>query len=136
MYARGMSQRDISATIDDIYGFKLSAEQIFKITDYVLEEQEFWALDTRKREQTHLGADIRRTQGTRRSASRIHFYGRRVRAREERKGNFPGGRCLTLHCSLDSQFSKVCPDARLQGFHRPFEKNLRRTESQSLPRRI
>ena len=37
MYARGMSQRDISATIDDIYGFKLSAEQISKITDYVLE---------------------------------------------------------------------------------------------------
>ena len=27
MYARDMSQRDISATIDDIYGFKLSAEQ-------------------------------------------------------------------------------------------------------------
>ena len=37
-----MSQRDISATIDDIYGFKLSAEQISKITDYVLEEQENW----------------------------------------------------------------------------------------------
>ena len=30
----GMSQRDISATIDDIYGFKISAEQICKITDY------------------------------------------------------------------------------------------------------
>lgn len=42
MYARGMSQRDISATIDDIYGFKLSAEQISKITDYVLEEQQSW----------------------------------------------------------------------------------------------
>ena len=42
MYARGMSQRDISATIDDIYGFKLSAEQISKITDYVLDEQESW----------------------------------------------------------------------------------------------
>ena len=40
MYARGMSQRDISVTIDDIYGFKLSAEQISKITDYVLEEQQ------------------------------------------------------------------------------------------------
>lgn len=37
MYSRGMSQRDISATIDDIYGFKLSAEQISKITDFVLE---------------------------------------------------------------------------------------------------
>ena len=42
MYARGMSQRDISATIDDIYGFKLSAEQISKITDCVLEEQRTW----------------------------------------------------------------------------------------------
>ena len=32
----------ISATIDDIYGFKLSAEQISKITNYVLDEQESW----------------------------------------------------------------------------------------------
>ena len=35
-------KRDISATIDDIYGFKLSAEQISKITDCVLEEQQNW----------------------------------------------------------------------------------------------
>lgn len=42
MYSRGMSMRDISATIDDIYGFKLSAEQISKITDFVLEEQKNW----------------------------------------------------------------------------------------------
>ena len=42
MYSRGMSTRDISATIDDIYGFKLSAEQISKITDCVLEEQRSW----------------------------------------------------------------------------------------------
>jgi transposase-like protein len=42
MYARGMSMRDISKTIDDIYGFKLSAEQISKITDCVLEEQRNW----------------------------------------------------------------------------------------------
>ena len=46
MYARGMSQRDISAKIDDIYGFKLSAEQISKIIDYVLEEQESWQNQT------------------------------------------------------------------------------------------
>jgi len=37
-----MSQRDISATIDYIYAFKLSAEQISKITDYVLDEQQNW----------------------------------------------------------------------------------------------
>ena len=42
MYSRGMSTRDISATINDIYGFKLSAEQISKITDCVLEEQQNW----------------------------------------------------------------------------------------------
>ena len=32
MYARGMSQRDISATIEDIYGFQMSHEQISTIT--------------------------------------------------------------------------------------------------------
>lgn len=37
-----MSQRDISATIADIYGFQISAEHISKITDYVLEEQQSW----------------------------------------------------------------------------------------------
>ena len=42
MYSRGMSTRDISATIDDIYGFKLSAEQISKITDCILEKQQNW----------------------------------------------------------------------------------------------
>lgn len=42
MYARGMSQRDIAATIDDIYGFKMSHEQISIITDRVLDELEAW----------------------------------------------------------------------------------------------
>lgn len=42
MYARGMSQRDISSTIDDIYGFMLSAEQISHITDSVLDELHEW----------------------------------------------------------------------------------------------
>lgn len=42
MYARGMSQRDISSTIDDIYGFKMSHEQISTITDKVLDELEVW----------------------------------------------------------------------------------------------
>ena len=31
MYARGMSQRDISSTIEDIYGFKVSHEMISDI---------------------------------------------------------------------------------------------------------
>ena len=42
MYGRGMSQRDIAQTIDEIYGFKLSAEQISSITDYVVEAVEEW----------------------------------------------------------------------------------------------
>lgn len=42
MYARGMSQRDISATIEDIYGFEMSHEQISHITDCVMEEVREW----------------------------------------------------------------------------------------------
>ncbi|SFI19074.1 Transposase, Mutator family [Selenomonas ruminantium] len=42
MYARGMSQRDIADTIEDIYGFELSHEQISNITDCVLEEVDRW----------------------------------------------------------------------------------------------
>lgn len=42
MYARGMSQRDISATIEDIYGFGVSAEMISDITDSILPEVEEW----------------------------------------------------------------------------------------------
>ena len=42
MYGRGMSQRDISSTIEDIYGFSLPAESISNITDRVLEEAEVW----------------------------------------------------------------------------------------------
>ena len=42
MYARGMSQRDISSTIEDIYGFKVSHEMISDITDTILPEVEEW----------------------------------------------------------------------------------------------
>ena len=42
MYARGMSQRDISSTIEEIYGFKVSAEMISDITDVILPEVEQW----------------------------------------------------------------------------------------------
>ena len=42
MYARGLSQRDIAATIEDIYGFEISHEQISSITDKVLAELEEW----------------------------------------------------------------------------------------------
>ena len=42
MYARGMSQRDISSTIEDIYGFSVSHEMISDITDTILPELEDW----------------------------------------------------------------------------------------------
>ncbi|QDP39173.1 hypothetical protein FN924_02560 [Radiobacillus deserti] len=42
MYAKGMSQRDISSTIEDIYGFYVSHEMISDITDAVLPELEEW----------------------------------------------------------------------------------------------
>lgn len=42
LYSRGMSQRDISATIEDIYGFKMSHEQISNITDCILDEVSNW----------------------------------------------------------------------------------------------
>ena len=49
MYAKGMSTRDISTHINDIYGYELSAETISTITDKVLEKAKEWqsrALDT------------------------------------------------------------------------------------------
>lgn len=42
MYAKGMSQRDIADTIEDIYGFEISHETISEITDSVLEQLEKW----------------------------------------------------------------------------------------------
>jgi len=42
MYARGMSQRDIAETIEDIYGFEISHETISNITDRVIETAEAW----------------------------------------------------------------------------------------------
>lgn len=37
-----MSQRDISSTIQDIYGFELSQDKISTITDTILEEVKEW----------------------------------------------------------------------------------------------
>jgi len=42
MYARGMSQRDISSTIEDIYGFSISHDMVSDITDTVLPDLEEW----------------------------------------------------------------------------------------------
>ena len=42
MYAKGMSQRDIADTIEDIYGFEISHETISNITDQVIETASEW----------------------------------------------------------------------------------------------
>lgn len=42
MYARGMSQRDIADTIEDIYGFGISHETVSGITDRVIETADEW----------------------------------------------------------------------------------------------
>lgn len=42
MYAKGMSQRDIASTVEDIYGFSISHDMISEITDSVIPELEEW----------------------------------------------------------------------------------------------
>lgn len=42
MYGKGMSQRDIASTIEDIYGFEISHETVSEITDHVIAELEEW----------------------------------------------------------------------------------------------
>ena len=44
MYARGMSDRDIAATIEDIYGFSISHEMISQIVDRVRPLAEEWRM--------------------------------------------------------------------------------------------
>ena len=57
MYARGMSQRDIAETIEDIYGFEISHETISEITDCVLEELNDWQNRPLKKMYTFLFVD-------------------------------------------------------------------------------
>ena len=42
MYAKGMNQRDIADTIEEIYGFKISHDTISTITDRVIETAQEW----------------------------------------------------------------------------------------------
>ena len=57
MYARGMSQRDIAETIEEIYGFEISSETISKITDRVLDQVEEWQNRPLKKFYTFLFVD-------------------------------------------------------------------------------
>ena len=57
MYARGMSQRDIAETIEDIYGFEISHEMISTITDRVIETAQEWQSRPLKKFYTFLFVD-------------------------------------------------------------------------------
>lgn len=57
MYAKGMSQRDIADTIEDIYGFEISHEAISNITDRVMEQADEWQNRPLKRFYTFLFVD-------------------------------------------------------------------------------
>jgi transposase-like protein len=57
MYAKGMSQRDIADTIEDIYGFKISHETISNITDRVIETANEWQNRPLKKFYTFLFVD-------------------------------------------------------------------------------
>ena len=57
MYAKGMSQRDIADTIEDIYGFNISHETISNITDQVVETANEWQNRPLKKFYTFLFVD-------------------------------------------------------------------------------
>lgn len=57
MYARGMSERDIADTIEDIYGFDISHETISTITDRVIGTAEEWQSRPLKKFYTFLFVD-------------------------------------------------------------------------------
>jgi len=57
MYGKGMSQRDIADIIDDIYGFRLSPQQISIITDSVIEEMTKWQERALKKMYTFMFVD-------------------------------------------------------------------------------
>ncbi len=57
MYAKGLSQRDIADTIEEIYGFNISHEMISQITDKVPEELEEWQNRPLKKLYTFLFVD-------------------------------------------------------------------------------
>ena len=57
MYAKGMSQRDIAETIEDIYGFEISHDTVSEITDRVLEQLDEWQNRPLKKFYTFLCVD-------------------------------------------------------------------------------
>ena len=73
MYGKGMSQRDIADTIEDIYGFEISHETISNITDRVIDTANEWQSRPLKKFYPFLFVDclyvsIRREMDTKNSA--------------------------------------------------------------------
>ncbi len=76
MYAKGLSQRDISETIEEIYGFEISHETISSITDRVMEQLEQWQNRPLKKLYTFLFVDclyvtVRRDYETKKCAVHV-----------------------------------------------------------------
>ena len=57
MYGRGLSQRDIAETIEDIYGFAISHETVSAITDHVIDTAKEWQNRPLKKFYTFLFVD-------------------------------------------------------------------------------
>ena len=57
MYAKGMSQRDIADTVEDIYGFEISHDTISSITDRIIETANEWQNRPLKKFYTFLFVD-------------------------------------------------------------------------------
>ena len=57
LYAHGMTVRDILHHLEQVYGTKLSAEMVSRITDQVLEHQDLRILDGITARQQHQPAE-------------------------------------------------------------------------------
>ena len=156
MYARGMSQRDIAETIEEIYGFEISSETISKITDRVLDQVEEWQNRPLKKFYTFLFVDcmyvtIRREYETKSCAvyvilgydvdgvkdifkspwcrrCTVHQYGWRIGLGRGCQSHIPSCCRPAMHRSPYQKFHQICSE---QGIHCSAEKGIWGTEFES-----
>ncbi|MBQ0065352.1 MAG: IS256 family transposase [Firmicutes bacterium] len=101
LYARGMSQRDISSTIEDIYGFEVSHEMISNITDSIIPKANEWRIRTLKRCYAFLFVDclyisIRTDQGASNYAVYV-ILGYDLEGKKDILGIWIGDECESKH---------------------------------------
>lgn len=131
LYAKGMSQRDIADTIEDIYGFEISHQTISEITDCVLDELSDWQNRPLKKMYTFLFVDcmyvtIRKEYESKNYAVyTILGYGYR------RKKDILG-----LHSAFDPKFNQIYSKQGLQKIHSIAEKGIWSSKSCSLPKSL